>query len=155
MDLEICPGPPMNVTGPVHCNTNIFTQPQSPLTFSSDVTAVGQIIPNKKPGDPLIRTPSAIVFQAEHDGGVSTLSLPIGTNNSPSAVREIVEIPPTGESANSPLGKERFYNKADMIILVSDSGIVAKSGLVNNFDTTIPASQLNVFVDTTVTFFNK
>jgi hypothetical protein len=145
----------MNITGLVHCNTNIFTQPQSPLTFQGDVTAGGSIVPNKKPGDPFIRTPAAVIFEAEHDGGVSTLSLPIGTNNSPAAVREIVEMPPTGESASSAMGKERFYNKADLVIVVSDSGIVANSGLVNNFSTTIPSSQLNVFVDTAVAFFNK
>jgi hypothetical protein len=154
-DLEINPGPTMTVSGPVHCNTNIFLQPQSTLTFQSDVTAVASIIPDKKPGDPLVRPKGPIVFQGEHDGGVSSLTLPIGTDSSPATARQVVELPPSDESPNSPMGKERYYNKADLIILVSDSGIAVKSGRVNNFATAIPSSQYSQFIDTSVTFFNK
>src|SRR2546421_3313481 len=100
LDLEINPGPPMTVTGPVHCNAETYLQPQNSLTFKSDVTSVGAINTNKKPGDPLVRTGGTIDFQAEHDAGVSSMTLPIGTNNSPAAVREIVEIPSNGESPN-------------------------------------------------------
>ncbi len=155
VDLEINPGAAMTITGPVHCNATTYLQPMSVLTFNSDVTSVGPIITNKKPTDPTVRTPGTLVFQAEHDAGVSMLNLPIGTNNSPPAVREIVEIPPSGESANSPMGKQRLYNMADLIILVSNNAVVAKSGLVNNFATTIPASQVNSFLRTNGSFFNK
>jgi hypothetical protein len=154
-DLEINPGPNMTVTGPVHCNTNIYLQPQGTLTFQSDVTAVSAIVNNKKPTDPLSRPSGTIVFNAEHDAGVSTLTLPIGTNSSPTAVRQVVEIPPSGEAVNSPMGRERFYNKADMIIQVNDSGVTVRSGLANGFSTTVPASQCTSFINTSVTFFNK
>jgi hypothetical protein len=137
LDLEINPGAAMTVTGPVHCNAQTYLQPQTTLTFRSDVTAVGNLNLNKKPTDPVVRPAGTVVFQAEHDGGVSSMTLPIGTNNSPTAVRELVEIPPSGESANSPIGKQRLYNLADLIVLVSNNTVVAKSGLVNNFATTM------------------
>ena len=156
LDLEINPGPVMTVTGPVHGNQSIYLQPQATLTFQSQITAVGSIVTGKKPGDPLTRTAGAIVFNDEHDGGVSSLNLPIGTNNSPASVREVVEIPPVGESPTSDMGKQRYYNKADLIIKVSSAGVVtATSGLVNNFATVIPAGQIGIFCNTAVTFVNK
>jgi hypothetical protein len=91
----------------------------------------------------------------DHDSGVVSVNLPIGTNNSPAAVRQVVEPPPSGESATSPMGKQRFYNQADLVIKVTDAGVVARSGLVNNFATVIPSAQVSKFVDTSVSFFNK
>jgi hypothetical protein len=155
MDLEINPGPNMTISGPVHSNGTVYSQPQATLTFQGNVTAVGSIVADKKPGDPTGRTPGTIVYQAEHDGHVSSLTMPIGTNNSPAAVRQVVEIPPSGESASSDLGKQRYYNQADLIIKVTDSGVVATSGAANSFAATIPAAQVNLFVNPNITFFNK
>jgi hypothetical protein len=155
MDLEINPGPPMNITGRVHSNGTLYTQPQDILNYLDHVTAVGPIVLGKMPGDPSSRNPGTVNFQAEHDGGVSSLSLPIGTNNSPANVRAVVEIPPAGEDPNSLMGQQRYYNKADLIILVSNSGITAKSGGFDNFATSIPSSQVSTFTKTTVSFYNK
>jgi hypothetical protein len=155
IDMEVNPGPNMTITGPVHGNANIYMQPQASLIFQGDVTAVGNLVSDKMPGDPTVRTPGTITFQGEHDGGVSTQSMPIGTNNSPAAVRQVVEMPPAGESALSPMGLQRFYNEADVIIRVTDLGVVATSGLVNNFASILLPSDVNQFVDTSVTFFNK
>src|SRR5437667_183095 len=71
VDLEINPGPNMDVTGPVHCNANIYMQPGSTLTFYNDVTAAGDIIQDKKPGDPLVRSGGNIVYKQKHTSGVS------------------------------------------------------------------------------------
>ncbi|MBI5385760.1 MAG: hypothetical protein HZA90_13860 [Verrucomicrobia bacterium] len=155
MDLEINPGPVMTISGPVHGNQNIYLQPQNVLTFESDVTAAGQIIHDKKPGDPVGRSGGSVVYEAEHDSGVSSLTLPIGTNNSPDAVREVVEIPPSGESATSLMGKQRYYNKADVLILLTDSGVSVKSGIYNNSAITVPSSQYNSWLTPTVSFYNK
>jgi hypothetical protein len=59
----------MTVTGRVHGNANINIQPQSTLTFMSDVTAAGQIIHNKHTNDPSSRTAGRIVYKGEHDSG--------------------------------------------------------------------------------------
>lgn len=155
MDLEINPGPNMTINGPVHSNGTGYFQPQATLTFEGDVTAVGSLILGKKPGDPSSRSGGTVDYEGEHDGGVSSLTLPIGTNNNPAVVREVVEVPPSGESASSPMGKQRYYNQADLVIIVSNSGVTAKSGAADNFATTIPSAQVNLFVDTSVTFFNK
>jgi hypothetical protein len=155
LDLEISPGPNMTVIGPVHSNGTFYSQPQATLTFQGNVTAVGSLVAGKKPSDPTVRTPGTIVYNAEHDGNVSSLAMPIGTNNSPSAVRQVVEIPPAGEASTSAMGQQRYYNEADLIIKVTDSGVTATSGLANNFGTIIPASQVSQFVNTAATFYNK
>lgn len=157
MDLEINPGPDMKITGRVHGNANVNLQPQSTLTFMSHITAVGSIIQDKHTNDPTVRdlSSSKIVYEDEHDGGSDALTLPIGTNSSPDAVHAIVELPPTGESATSAMGKQRYYNKSDMVVLVSNTTVVVTSGKVDGFATAIPYSQWKTFLDTNVTFYNK
>src|ERR1051325_12000397 len=107
MDMEICPGPNMTIKGRVHSNGNLYSQPQAQLTFMGDVTSALQIIAGKAPNDPSIRTPGTLTFNAEHDGGVNTLNMPLGTNNTPAAVHAIIDIPPNSESPNSTMGQQR------------------------------------------------
>lgn len=157
MDLEMNPGPNMNITGRVHGNQNINMQPINTLTFQSHITAAGQLIQNKHTNDPSSRSlaNSQVVFQGEHDAGTGSLTLPIGTNNSPTAVQAILDVPPLGEDANSAMGRQRFHNKADMVVLVSNTTVTVKSGLFNNFSTTVPESEWSSFINTSVTFYNK
>jgi len=155
MDMEVNPGPNMNVTGRVHGNANIYNQPQAALNYLSHVTAAGNILIGKSPLDPTGRTPGSVSFLGESDSGVSTLSLPIGTNNSPAAVRAVVDIPPASEAPGSLMGQQRYHNKADLIILVSNTTVTAKSGAWNNFGTTLPWSNVDYFVDTNASFYNK
>jgi hypothetical protein len=167
IDMEVNPGPDMIVNGLVHGNENIYLQPQSTLTFQDSVTAAGKIINDKKAGDPSSRPVGKIVFQGERDSGTSSLNLPIGTDNTPAAVRKVIEPPPSGESPTSPLGSERFYNKADLIITIpaSSSGsgsgaITVTSGVRNNKGTTVPQAQWDTKVNAAggflkeVSFFN-
>jgi hypothetical protein len=129
MDLEINPGAPMNIGGRTHGNSNIYLQPSAKLTFMGDVTSAGEILPAKMPGDPSVRGSGGdVAFQSDHDSGVLSLQVPIGTANTPAALREIVEIPPNSESVNSELGKQRFYNNADLVIVVRDAGVVDVRG---------------------------
>lgn len=157
MDMELNPGPNMRVTGRVHGNANINLQPVNTLTFASDVTAAGSIIHNKHTNDPSSRTLSAnkIVYEGEHDSHANALTLPIGTNNTPAAVHAIVELPPSTESATSAMGKQRYYNKSDMVVVVSNSTVTVKSGLVDNFSTPISYDNWSVFIQTNAGFYNK
>ncbi|MHB8523002.1 MAG: hypothetical protein ACYDH9_19910 [Limisphaerales bacterium] len=156
MDLEINPGANMNVTGRVHSNANLYAQPNGVgLTFQSHVTAVQQIVQGKKPGDPVSRSAGTVAFQAAHDAAVSSLTLPIGTNNSPAAVHAVIEVPPASEDPNSTMGKQRYYNKADLIILVSNNVVVATSGNWDSFNTPIPPQDVTNFVSTNLAFFDK
>ncbi len=165
MDLEIEPGQPMLVTGRVHSNSNIYTMPGSgiSLTFSNDVTASGAIYPRSMPGDPS-HTPYAnpnITYDGnpgQPSASNSTLNLPIGTNNSPSNIYALLQIPPASELNTSPMGTNRFYNKADVIILVSNNSVTVTSGVgVDNRATIItnagPAAWTN-FLTTNATFYN-
>ncbi len=155
IDLEVNPGPTMNVTGRVHSNANIYTQPQATLNYLSHVTAVGKISLTKSPLDPTSRVPGPVNFLGENDSGVSTLSLPIGTNNSPAAVRAVVEIPPSTELPSSLMGQQRYYNKADIIVLVSNTTVTVKSGAWNNFGITMPFTHVSAFLSTNASFMNK
>jgi hypothetical protein len=156
IELEINPSPPMSVTGPVHGNTNIYIAPANVLTFQSAVSSAAQIIMTRDPNDPSgVGSGGGVVnFAVKPKEHMSSLTMPIGTNSNPSAVRQIIEIPPTSESPTSSLGRERFYNKADMVVLVSDSGIVARSGQFNNFATLVPSNEVAKFI-TLTNFYNK
>jgi hypothetical protein len=155
MDLEFDNLPVMTITGPVHCNTNIYLDPYNTLTFNSDVTSSGTIYATKMAINPLSGGSGAIVYKAAHDSKVPTLNLPIGTNTSSEAVRAVIEVPPSLEDPYSSIGQERYYNKAELIILVQDTNIVATSGLKNSFSTVIPATQITNFLFTNITFHNK
>lgn len=155
IDMEVNPGAAMTIKGRVHGNANIYLDTGSTLTFAGDVTASSAIVLDKKPGDPLTRSPGSTVFQKEHDSGVAAMTLPIGTNNSPDAVHALLEIPPSSESPYSLVGKQRFYNKADLVLIVSNSTVTATSGaLVDGMATSI-GDQWTYFMDTNVTFYNK
>jgi len=155
MDLEINPGADMTITGPVHANTNIYTQPSATLTFQSDVTSAGTIIRGPRPTDPTSRTLGTITFQGEHDSGVSTLTLPIATNNNATVVRQVLDVPPSSEATTTPMGQQRYYNKADLVVIVTNNSVKVTSGLVNNFATAIPSNQYGFWLTTNVSFFNK
>ena len=155
VDMEICPGASTVINGFVHANGTNYFQPDSGLTFSSYVTSARSIIHDAHPEDPVFRTAGTIRYQAERDAGVVSLNLPIGTNNSPDNLRAMVEIPPPLAGTNSPLGRLRYYNKADMIIRVTDTNVIATSGAYNNFATSIPWTYLSRFLKTNVVFFNK
>lgn len=137
-DLEINPGANMTVTGPVHANQIIYVDPGATLTFQGDVTTAKNIINEQKPGDPMTNRSGTIDWGGNrHVGGQSSLNMPIGLDNSPSNVHKVVEPPLPSEDPNSPLGKQRFYNKADIIITVTDTNTSVTSGIVNNKGTAI------------------
>jgi len=153
--LEFTPLPPMNVTGLVHCNTNIYMNPMGALTFNSDVTSSGTIIASPNPVGPLPNLGGSTTYLAKHDSGVSTMSLPIGTNNTPSAVQQVLMVPPTTEDPQSSMGQQRYYNKADLILLVRNDSIIATNGLMASRAFSVPTNELFQFVSTNVSFYNK
>lgn len=154
LNMEISCGQPFNVTGRVHSNKKLYVCPDNTLTFQTHVTAVGDITFGRAPGDGRAAPRGTVTYMGDHDAKVGALTLPIGTNNTPGAVRAIVEIPPPGESAASPMGRQRYYNKADMIIVVSNTTVTASSGNFNGFGTAIPARQLAGLINTNSAFWD-
>src|SRR2546421_2839951 len=122
VDLEIEPGPNMTVTGRVHGNHNIYQNPAASLTYESHVTAAGNIISGPIPGDPGHSGPSggSVTYKGEHDSKVGQLTLPISSGSDSDTVYEILKPPPAGGDSDATLAKERYYNKVDIIIRVSD-----------------------------------
>jgi hypothetical protein len=154
-DLEFNRCAPMTVNGPVHCNANIYGKPYESLVFKGQVTAAGKIrIKEKKPGDRQDTGSGTTTFEADYKEGVPTLRLPLGTNNTSTAALELLQVPPWTESSSSLMGQLRYYNQADLVVVVSDTGVRVSSGLVNNFYTTIPSNQVDLFLRIDRTFFD-
>ncbi len=151
-DMEIQNGQPLIINGRVHANGTLYVAPISDLTFQSDVTSSVNILYARHPLD--TRTPpyGTTVYQALKESPVPAMTLPIGTTNTPEAIREIIHPPIAGEDPNSPLGRLRYYNQADLIIVVSNASVTASSGRFNNFSTTIPTNQVLSYVTLTNSF---
>lgn len=154
LNMEISCGQPFAVTGRVHSNKELYVCPDNSLTFQTHVTAVGNITFGRAPGDGRGPPSGTVTYMGDRDAKVGALTLPIGTNNTPDAVRAIVEIPPPGESASSPMGRQRYYNKADMVIVVSNTSVTAVSGSFNGFSTAIPSGQIAGLVTTNSSFWD-
>jgi hypothetical protein len=158
--MEVAPGPNFTITGPVHGNADIYLDPASTLTFGGNLTCSSTIHESKNPISPKAAQSGTIVYQGAHDSGVSTLSLPIGTNNSPAAVEQVLELPPGSlpfgsEDPFAGLGQQRYYNKADLIIIVSNNAVSVTSGRWNSFATTLKTNEVSMFVSTNASFFNE
>jgi hypothetical protein len=157
-NMEISCGQPFDITGPVHSNGHLYVEPDNSMTFESEVGAVLDVLFQRDPLDTR-RTPAGGVTYVEQalgqpQSGVPFLTLPIGTNNTPEGVREIIEPPPPGEDLNSPLGILRYYNQCEMLVTVSNTGVTARSGIITGFDTPIPTNELSLFVSTTNFFWD-
>jgi len=157
LDMEMCvllSG--FTVSGRVHCNGTIYSMPnQTNATFLGDVTAAQKILSTTSPNDTSAsaRTLGTNVFRGEHDWNVSSLNLPLGSGNNPANLHALIDVPPGGEPTNSLMGLQRYYNKADLIILVSNNTYMARSGAYDGFATTIPWSNMTPFVKTNLPTF--
>ena len=89
------------------------------LTFNSLVTTTGTISSPAWDGHSTSDYTVATKFNAGYSTNCQALTLPIGTTN----VHAIIDMPPTGEDTNSALGQQRYYNKADLVLLVSNSTV--------------------------------
>jgi len=169
--LEFTWAAPLTVRGPTHSNTNIFLGSSSPLTYTAFVSSSGIITETNWGGHTLSQYTGTINFATNVYGGYATnypvLTLPIGTNNSPDAVRQVVDMPPAGESPTSALGQERYYNLAGMDLLVSNSTVTATikssstdpspvSLVVTNYGTNSPSlASTFPFLSVTPTFTDQ
>jgi hypothetical protein len=164
--LEFTWAAPLTVRGRTHANADIYVGSAWSLAFNDIVTTTGTI--QKKPW--FSKTASQYTGSINYNGSptyrtnVPVLSLPIGTNNTPAAVREIVNLPPAGESVDSPLGRERYYNKAGVVLLVSNNTVRAiiknspsdASPIVITSTTNVAALSTNLpFLTLTKTFTDK
>jgi hypothetical protein len=153
-DMEISCGQPFVITGRVHSNAHLYVEPDNVMTFQSGVTAVMDILFQRSPLDSRGSPSGSVIYQVPKESPVPAMTLPIGTTNTPTAVREIIEPPPPFEDPNSPVGRERYYNLADLVLVITSTGIAGTSGSFNSFGTSIPTNELNMFVSTTNSFWD-
>jgi hypothetical protein len=157
-DMEMSCGQPFTITGRVHSNAQLYIEPDNLMTFQSDVTAVGDITFGRSPLDSRTAPIGSVVYEAQKIAHAAALTLPIGVTNSPTAIREIIEPPSPSEDPSSPLGRQRYYNQADMVLVVTNLGtnitVVGASGSFNGFATPIPTNELKLFVSTSTSFWD-
>ena len=111
------------MNGRTHANGNIYVGSVQTLTFNSLVTKTGTISSPAWFGHSTSDYTAAVNYNAGYSTNCQALTLPIGTNNTADAIREIINMPPAGESVDSALGQQRYYNKADIVLLVSNSTV--------------------------------
>lgn len=141
MNLEINPGPSMKVTGKVHSNANIYTCPGATLEYADAVSAVGEVYNGKRaPGDPVTPTGLVPIYDLTNQptSHTSSLTLPVGTDNSPAQVRQIVEVPPFNEDPRSDAGVQRYYNNVDLVVTVTRTNVIVQTGAWDGFKDVLP-----------------
>lgn len=154
-DMEISCGQPFQITGKVHSNKDLYIEPDNEMTFQSDVTVVGESYFKRHPLDtrPVPSGSVKYILPLQPQIHVKSLNLPIGADNTPEAIREIIEPPDPGEDVNSPIARERYYNKCDLIITVTASGtITATNGVPFGQSKDVKWNKLNTFVTTNTVF---
>ena len=142
--LEFTQCAPLTVRGRTHANGPICMGAASgnTLSFQGLVTTTASIVTSNLGGYSGFATP---VYSGTPSPGYKigqpTLNLPIGTNNTAAAVREIINLPPAGESATSMMGQQRFYDKAGVVLLISNLNVTmivkdlgALTGTSTNYD---------------------
>jgi hypothetical protein len=133
-DLEMHPGAAQDVTGWVHSNGKLYTG-HNTLTFQSKVSYGDDWSRNFKPGDSRYGTetptsPSWVSNLAPfRDQGQQPFGLDAtrifnttDTNTNNDSYRELVERPSSTDS--DPVDTARYYNQADIKILVNNAGTV-------------------------------
>ena len=64
-------------------------------------------------------------------------------------------MPLGSEDPLSLLGQQRYYNNADIIVVVSNSSVSVTSGRWNSFATSLNTNEVSRFVSTNASFYNK
>jgi hypothetical protein len=126
MDLEINPAPPMVVTGKTYSNGNIYTAPSSTLEFVDTVSAAGHVYNQRSTNDPSGGNKTVPIFDKGYVNQAPSLTLPVGIDNNPTNVVQILDPPPAGEDPASLLGRQRFYNKCDLVITTTNNQVTVQ-----------------------------
>jgi hypothetical protein len=129
MNLEIAAAQTLNIVGPVYSNGGIWSG-STHITFSSTVSAVG--LATNSANDPFCSGYSGsglstYTVAGQPTSGNDTLTMPVGTNNNPSSVEAIVNIPPSAYALGtaamfSTNGQLYLANKADLYLTNTPTG---------------------------------
>jgi len=140
LNMEIDPGATMSLTGPVFSNDGIWARGLG--TFNSSVSAVGVV--NTNGTDPYVSgktDANESVFNQGVTSNANSLTLPIGTTNSPTAVRSLLGLSPTNVAPYSAAGQDYFANEADIVI--SNSTLGTLTAYYQDPDATPPLTRIS------------
>lgn len=147
---------PFTLNGRVHGNKDIYTGSSANLTFNGDVTSVGNNEITEWLGFTMSDFTGSVSFNSKKETGAGALNIPISPDADPDGVRDIIELPPPGENPQSWKGQQRMYNKAELVIRVTDAGpLVMVKNSLDSVGMQIPEEQVEAFVDTTVSFTDQ
>jgi hypothetical protein len=107
---------PLTVNGRTHANGSVYTGSTCQLTFNSLVTDTGTISSPAWDGKTTSQYNVAALYNAGYSTNGNALTLPIATTN----INSIIQMPPNGEDPNSSIGQGRYYNKAELVLLVTN-----------------------------------
>ncbi len=154
--LEFTTAGTLIVQGRVHANSNIYVGSANPLTFNYTVTSTGVITNPPWAGT---ASQSSYTGSITYNGnpktgtGSPTLILPIGsTNNSPTNVIQILY--PASGSDTLAMTQQRYWNKAEMLILVTNTTYVPSNNIVVIRLRTPPLNGMS-YQDSTPMFFTN
>ena len=123
--LEFSTTAAVTYNGPIHANGNIYTGTSASLTFNRPVTTAGTISsppwngqgPGWNDTGTFTGTPAFVTnvvpFEVRTAGGFTNL-------------HEIIDMPPVGEDPASSPGGSRYYNQAQIVVLVSNTTVSAR-----------------------------
>lgn len=153
-DMELNGASTLYVRGRVHGNSNFYLGSGSSQYFYEDVTVSGAIVYGSRYG--WSTNGGTQYFYDTKETNRSALTLPIGTNNTAAAVREVLQVPPSSEDIDSAMGRERYYNKAELLVLVSNSTVtVGVKQPSSTAITYIPWLATTNFLSTNVSFTDQ
>ncbi len=103
MDLEIAAAQTLNIVGPVYSNGGLWSG-STTVSFANTVSAVG--IATNTANDPFCTGytgsgKSTYSMVGQPTSGNDRITMPIGTNNDPTAVEAIINLPPAAYPLNS------------------------------------------------------
>lgn len=177
-DLELHPGPDMDVRGKIHSNHDIWMSGKAKLRLHNEVTYAGNYAETKSPTlwsfEPAndIKLPW---WQDDKQSGASTTKdaqlakvsrvEPFGadadavfdtTNTNPNddGFREMIERPNTSHVDPPEIAQKRLYNKAGVVIKIDSSKAVGNAARVTVTGTGLTASQITKFTNAVEAHFD-
>lgn len=118
--LEFTQCATMSVDGRVHANGPIYVGTSSSLTFNNAVTTTDTLTaPKVDGGGGAQYSPWNTTFNAtpSYTTNVTSVSVSLNMTNS----HFLIDIPPDTEDATSDIGKQRLYNQAQIVLLVTNA----------------------------------
>src|ERR1035437_7671770 len=145
VNLEIAPGAPMIISGPVFCNQSIWEGANN-ATFSSTVTAVGTncslkldpFASNYGPQTP----PSVFSMAGQPVDHANALVMPIGTNNNPATILGLLNLPPHPYF----WGDAQTYSSNGMVYPANGADLVITNFASGTNDAILPPTGTNTII---------